>query len=48
VGRWGGPDGEVLVIDIDATIVSTRADNQDAAALYIQAHLRPSPVVGDG
>jgi hypothetical protein len=29
-----GPDGEVLVIDIDATIVRTRADKQDAAPTY--------------
>ena len=29
-----GPDGEVLVIDIDATIVTTKADKQDAAPTY--------------
>lgn len=29
-----GPDGEVLTIDIDATIVTTKADKQDAAATY--------------
>lgn len=29
-----GPDGEVLTIDLDATIVTTKADKQDAAATY--------------
>jgi hypothetical protein len=29
-----GPDGELLAIDIDATIVRTRADKQDAAPTY--------------
>lgn len=29
-----GPGGELLVIDIDATIVRTRADKQDAAPTY--------------
>lgn len=29
-----GPDGEQLVIDIDATIVTTKADKQDAAPTY--------------
>ena len=29
-----GPDGELLVIDIDATIVTTKADKQDAAPTY--------------
>lgn len=29
-----GPDGEELVIDIDATIVTTKADKQDAAPTY--------------
>jgi len=29
-----GPDGEMLVIDIDATIVTTKADKQDAAPTY--------------
>ncbi|WP_324248603.1 IS1380 family transposase [Actinomarinicola tropica] len=29
-----GPDGEDLVIDIDATIVTTKADKQDAAPTY--------------
>lgn len=29
-----GPDGEVLVIDIDATIVTTKADKQDAAPTH--------------
>lgn len=29
-----GPDGDRLVIDIDATIVRTRADKQDAAPTY--------------
>jgi len=29
-----GPDGEVLVIDMDATIITTKADKQDAAPTY--------------
>jgi hypothetical protein len=29
-----GPDGEELVIDIDATLVTTKADKQDAAPTY--------------
>jgi hypothetical protein len=29
-----GPDGEMLVIDLDATLVTTKADKQDAAATY--------------
>lgn len=29
-----GPDGELLVIDMDATIVTTKADKQDAAPTY--------------
>jgi hypothetical protein len=29
-----GPEGDLLVIDIDATIVRTRADKQDAAPTY--------------
>lgn len=29
-----GPDGELLVIDMDATIVTTRADKADAAPTY--------------
>ncbi len=29
-----GPDGELLVIDIDATIITTKADKQDAAPTY--------------
>ncbi len=29
-----GPDGEVVVIDIDTTIVTTKADKQDAAPTY--------------
>lgn len=29
-----GPDGELLVIDIDATIVTTKADKADAAPTY--------------
>ena len=41
------PDGELLVIDMDATIVTTRADKGDAAPT-LQAHLRSPPVVGHG
>ncbi|MDZ7826258.1 MAG: IS1380 family transposase [Gammaproteobacteria bacterium] len=33
-----GPDGEVLVIDIDATIVATKADKQDAAPTYKRSY----------
>ncbi len=33
-----GPDGEELMIDIDATIVPTRADKQDAAGTYKRSH----------
>lgn len=29
-----GPEGELLVIDVDATIVTTKADKQDAAPTY--------------
>jgi hypothetical protein len=29
-----GPDGEVLVIDLDATLVTTKADKQDARPTY--------------
>ncbi len=33
-----GPDGELLVIDIDATIVTTKADKQDAAPTYKRSY----------
>lgn len=40
-----GPGGELLVIDMDATIVTTRADKADAAP-DLQAHPRAPPAVG--